>query len=118
MAGYDIETARAMMKSGRYLYVLFCCQQSIEKMLKALIALRTKEFPPRVHQLVRLAEVAGIELNLDRAQFLRELSGYYIQSRYPEEIAHMASAADRATAEHVLETTEETFKWLTLMQKQ
>lgn len=27
-ARYDLETARAMMVSGRYLYVLFCCQQT------------------------------------------------------------------------------------------
>ncbi|MEW6185460.1 MAG: HEPN domain-containing protein [Thermodesulfobacteriota bacterium] len=44
-ARYDVDTARAMMESGRYLYVLFCCQQAVEKMLKALIAQRTNEFP-------------------------------------------------------------------------
>ena len=40
-ARYDLETAQAMMESGRYLYVLFCCQQAVEKMLKALIANQT-----------------------------------------------------------------------------
>ena len=29
---YDIETAKAMLDTGRYLYVLFCCQQAVEKM--------------------------------------------------------------------------------------
>lgn len=43
---YDLETARAMLASGRYLYVLFCCQQAVEKTLKALIVHRTGEFPP------------------------------------------------------------------------
>ena len=43
---YDLETARAMLTSGRYLYVLFCCQQAVEKTLKALIVHRTGEFPP------------------------------------------------------------------------
>jgi HEPN domain-containing protein len=28
---YDWETARAMHKTGRYLYVVFMCQQAIEK---------------------------------------------------------------------------------------
>lgn len=27
---YDLETALAMQKAGRYLYVLFCCQQAVE----------------------------------------------------------------------------------------
>jgi HEPN domain-containing protein len=36
-ARYDLDTARAMFDSGRYLYVLFCCQQAVEKALKAII---------------------------------------------------------------------------------
>ena len=40
-AQYDLETARAMLASGRLLYVLFCCQQAVEKMLKGIIAKRT-----------------------------------------------------------------------------
>jgi hypothetical protein len=54
-ARYDLDTARAMLDAGRYLYVVFCCQQAVEKILKALIAQRSKELPPRIHQLVRLA---------------------------------------------------------------
>ena len=56
---YDLETAKAMLDAGRYLYVLFCCQQAVEKMLKALIAKRTKALPPRLHNLMRLADVAS-----------------------------------------------------------
>ena len=59
-ARYDLETARAMLDAGRYLYVLFCCQQAVEKMLKALIARRTQALPPRLHNLMRVAEVASL----------------------------------------------------------
>ena len=38
---YDLETARALLESRRYLYVLFMCQQSLEKLLKAHL------IPPR-----------------------------------------------------------------------
>jgi HEPN domain-containing protein len=31
LALYDLGTADAMLSAGRYLYVLFCCQQAIEK---------------------------------------------------------------------------------------
>jgi HEPN domain-containing protein len=31
LAEYDFETAKAMLDSGRYLYVAFTCQQVIEK---------------------------------------------------------------------------------------
>lgn len=36
IADYDLETAKSMLTSGRYLYVVFMCQQAIEKLLKAL----------------------------------------------------------------------------------
>ena len=60
---YDLETARALLESRRYLYVLFMCQQSLEKLLKAHVITRTLQFPPRIHSLVRLAEFAALDLS-------------------------------------------------------
>ena len=64
---YDLDTAGAMLASGRYLYVVFCCQQAVEKALKAVITAQTGTLPPRIHNLLRLAEAAKIELPADRA---------------------------------------------------
>ena len=114
-ARYDIDTADAMQRSGRYLYVLFCCQQAVEKTIKAIIAKRTNEFPPRIHNLVRLAEVAALELGDERAQLLRELSSYYIQTRYPEEIPALAAKISETQSRQTLEQTEETIQWLLSM---
>jgi len=112
---YDLETARAMFNSGRYLYVLFCCQQAVEKMLKAVIVKRTKEFPPRIHILIRLAEAASLDLSEDRTLFFRELSNYYIQTRYPEEIPVMQEKITEMQARQILVQTEETIQWLRSM---
>jgi HEPN domain-containing protein len=114
-ARYDLDTARAMLDSGRYLYVLFCCQQAVEKMLKALIVNRSNQFPPRIHGLVRLAGAATLDLTDDQIQFLRELSNYYIQTRYPEEIPSVAAKIAEAQARRILEQTEETVRWLCSM---
>jgi HEPN domain-containing protein len=111
-ARYDVETADAMLKAGRYLYVLFCCQQAVEKAIKALIVRRTGEFPPRVHNLVRLAEVAQIASDGERIRFLGELSSYYIQSRYPEEIKAADSAVTPELAREVLSKTEPMVTWV------
>jgi HEPN domain-containing protein len=35
---YDLDTAKVMLATGRYLYVAYMCQQSVEKLLKAIIA--------------------------------------------------------------------------------
>ena len=114
-ARYDLDTARAMLDSGRHLYVLFCSQQAVEKMLKALVAKRQEELPPRIHQLVRLAEVASLEMSDEQAGFLRELSAYYIQTRYPEEISDVASQVKEDEARRVLNRTEEMVRWLSSM---
>jgi len=34
---YDIRTASALLKSRRYVYVIFMCHLSVEKALKALV---------------------------------------------------------------------------------
>ena len=114
-ARYDLDTARAMLNSSRYLYVLFCCQQAVEKTIKAIIAKQSNEFPPRIHALIRLAEVAALELTEERTQLLRELSNYYIQTRYPEEIPAMSAKISESQTSLILEQTEEMMQWLLSM---
>ena len=57
---YDLETAKAMQDKGRYLYVAFMCQQSIEKILKAVYSYEKKEVPPKTHNLLYLADVLAL----------------------------------------------------------
>ena len=114
---YDMETARAMLASERYLYVLFCCQQALEKALKAVIVEQTSELPPRIHNLLRLAEEAKLELASDVSDFLGDVSGYYIQTRYPEEMESMAAEVEQEMAEEALRRSEELTKWLFSMLK-
>lgn len=109
---YDLETARALLKSRRYLYVLFMCQQALEKLLKAHVTTRTREFPPRSHNLLRLGELAAIELSQDEKTLLERLSLYYLQSRYPPEIQTLAKRVGRLTATSHFEQTEALWKRL------
>jgi HEPN domain-containing protein len=111
-AQYDFETGRAMLETGRYLYVLFCCQQAVEKVLKAVIAKRTGEMPPRVHNLVRLAEHAGVNANAAQSELMHELSRYYVETRYPDQIAEIAPDLSRDMAEEILGRTERLMQWL------
>lgn len=43
---YDLETARALLESRRYVYVLFMCQQALEKLLKARVTALTDSSRP------------------------------------------------------------------------
>jgi HEPN domain-containing protein len=109
-AEYDLDTADAMLEAGRYVYVLFCCQQAVEKALKAVIVKKTGEMPPRIHNLLRLAETAGIESSQERTHLVTRLSGYYIQSRYPEEIREAGATITQEVAQEVFGKTEQTVK--------
>lgn len=112
LARYDLETAVAMFRSRRYLYVLFVCQQAIEKMLKALVVRVTGELPPRTHRLMRLADMARLPLSESQIDLLRRLSAFYIESRYPSDAVSLVTTLDRAAAQDYLQQTRELFRWL------
>ena len=111
-AEYDIGTARDMLAAGRSLYVFFCCQQAIEKAIKAIIAQRTEEMPPRLHNLPKLATYAGLRVDDRQADLLRRLTNYYVQTRYPAELKALAERVGGASAEAALHETEELLEWL------
>ncbi len=114
LAEYDYKTAEAMLKSGRYLYVAFTCQQTIEKSLKAIYIQQNKQTPPYTHNLIRLSDAAQVkvEMDPDKVKFLELLNSYYIESRYTEELDELSRVITRAKANDILTQTTELFKWL------
>lgn len=61
---YDFNTAKDMFKAGRYIYTVYMCHLAIEKALKSLVSLATKEAPPRTHNLIQLAKLGSANLIL------------------------------------------------------
>ena len=112
LSKYDIDTAKAMLESGRYLYVLFTCQQSIEKMLKALIVKNTKSFPPKIHDLVKLINITKIDIETEQKEFLAKLNYYYLETRYPRELSEISKQIKKDTAVNFYNNTKKILKWL------
>lgn len=106
-----------MLDCGRVFYVLFCCQQAVEKALKAVIIARTGKLAPRIHGLPRLAELAGVQPDEARLDFMAQLSAFYFQSRYPGESEPPSQTADHEQAIAALQAAEETVGWLLSMIK-
>lgn len=109
---YDIDTAKSLLESNKLPYVLFMCQQAIEKALKSLIAKATNEMPPRIHNLSRLAGLVEVEFSEERLNFFREVSSYYIKSRYPEEFAAFGEGISDEKARDVYNKSLEIVVWL------
>ena len=60
-AKYDLETARNMFDSGRYIYTVFMCHLAIEKLAKAGIVEVKRKEPPRSHDLQYLIWASRFE---------------------------------------------------------
>ena len=69
---------------GHLRHSLFFVHLAIEKILKAHIVKKTRDLPPRIHNLIRLAGAAEIPLDLEQEKFVREFGIYQIEGRYPE----------------------------------
>lgn len=112
-ASYDLETAKIMLEAKRYLYVGFFYQQAIEKLLKARITQLGTE-PPYIHNLIRLAEIAGIfdDLSEHRKDLLGELTIHAVQSRYGDFEGDISEVLKPIEAESLWEKTKELFEWL------
>jgi HEPN domain-containing protein len=112
-SNYDLETAKAMLDAGRYLYVAYMCQQAIEKLLKAIIAQHGKENLP-IHNLNRLAELAELrrELTAEQVDLLAELTAYNIEARYGDYKESLSEVVDFQKAKTLYAQTQDLFQWL------
>src|SRR4030042_6025524 len=115
---YDMDTAKAMLQTGRLIYAIFMCQQSLEKCFKALLSYQGKEIIP-IHNLRRLAELSVdiYELNPDALIKLDFLSSYYINARYKEDLQQLSRGITETTAQDFIQFTEDFVKWLSQKMK-
>lgn len=114
LAAYDFETAKAMLRTERYLYVGFMAHQSIEKALKALIWKRMGKEPPYSHELWKLAKEAGIDAVLDEknADLVDALSPLNIEARYPKAKDRLLASLTPDYCVSLLERTEGLLEWI------
>ena len=114
MSDYDLETAKAMQATGRYLYVGFMCHQTIEKILKAYWSSCLEEVPLKIHSLSRLAEKTGIyeEMSEDQLDFIDRLEPLNIEARYPSYKERLMKSLTNAYCQQLLADTKELQQWI------
>ena len=79
----DLVDAEVLLRAGRYAAAAFHAHQAAGKALKAAIIALRGELPPRIHNLVRLAEVLGVE-DAEILEAVRRLNPHYRVARYPD----------------------------------
>ena len=80
----DFDTMLAMFESKRFNWTLFIGHLMIEKLLKALYVKVKQDYPPFIHNLLRLAVLSELELNENQKEFLVTVTAFNINARYDD----------------------------------
>jgi len=107
MSEYDLTTAKQMLKTGRYVYVIFMCHLAIEKALKAIVCEETNKVPPKTHDLIHLISLGKIELSAELLDFVGAINNAGVVTRYPEDLAKLILSYPEEIAEKYLNRTLE-----------
>ncbi|MGI6588573.1 MAG: HEPN domain-containing protein [Peptococcia bacterium] len=83
-ANRDYKTMLNLYKSNDYHWSLFIGHLVIEKLLKAIYVKNIDDNPPRIHNLLRLAEKAQIDTTEEQKDILDLITTFNINIRYPD----------------------------------
>ena len=114
LAEYDFESARVLFEGKRFLTMAFSCQQTIEKILKAIFVKEKNETPPYTHNLKKLLSLLSFYNNIDneKIKIIEDLNSYYLETRYTEEIDELNLLLTENKAKELIEKTGGLYKWL------
>ena len=84
----------------------------MEKLLKAYHVRQPGAECPRIHNLLKIAEDASLELTEDQRLLLDEVTAFNIRARYPDYKNRFYRAANREFTERPLEKIKEFREWL------
>src|SRR3989339_785867 len=80
----DFDTMIVMFENKKYNWSLFLGHLLIEKLLKALYIKVNNDYPPMIHNLLRLAEKCNLKLTEDQKLFLVTVTAFNINARYDD----------------------------------
>lgn len=80
----DFQAMMHLLEKGDYTWSLFIGHLVIEKLMKAWYVENISNTPPFIHDLVRLAEKASLELEEDQKDVLDTISTFNLRARYDD----------------------------------
>jgi HEPN domain-containing protein len=76
--------AHHLVAKADYSYALFFGHLALEKLLKALYVFNQERHAPPMHNLLRLARAAEIEVDDETEKKLTTITAFNLESRYPD----------------------------------
>ena len=112
-AEHDLDTAESLFESGKYDWCLFLGHLVLEKALKAVyVDANDNKNPPRLHNLVRLAETSKLELSKEQIAFLDEVNDFNLESRYPDYKFEFYKSCTEEYSENYFNLIKEFYQWI------
>ena len=79
-----LQVADHLVEKNDFSYALFFGHLALEKLLKALCVQNTNEHAPPIHNLLRLAKIAGLDIDKETEDAFITITAFHIESRYPD----------------------------------
>ena len=121
-ANNDMDSAEFMLKSKRWFYTVYMCQQGIEKLVKGLYLLYIDDNIPRLHDINSIFDRFRDKLperpSNDQIELFDTLSQFYLKSRYPDYTSSLTSLITGEYAQLIYEKSKEAYQWLLTMKPQ
>ncbi len=106
----DWEAASQLVDGGKTRHGMFFSHLALEKLLKAHICKKTGKLAPKIHNLVRLAETAELQLKPEYVDTLAEMNEFNLEGRYP---VTFVAPLTKKEAQAYMKKAKEVFEWLT-----
>ena len=105
----DLAAAVSLLEEGHLRHGLFFAHLALKKLLKTHVTRQTKDIPPRIHNLARLAEIAKLPISSEQSSFLNEFGVYQLEGCYPDSVE---LNLDPVFARGEISRAEELLNWL------
>lgn len=105
----DWQVARDLIDDGHFRHGLFFVQLSLEKALKAHVIRTTQDLAPRIHNLVRLVQIAALDIRPEYLDVLADMNAFNLEGRYPDVDLPLPTKEE---TQNYLARSEEVFQWL------
>ncbi len=108
----DFKTMKVLYESNRYAWSLFFGHLVIEKLLKAYFVQQNGDYPPYIHNLLRLAELSGLMVTDDQKIGLATITAFNINARYDDYKKSFQKKCTPEFTNHWIEKIKDLRSWI------
>ena len=106
----SLDDAIMSFENHRYGLTAFCCQQALEKLLKAAAVKLKNQRPRKIHDLLPLLRDSSLEISEEYVTEIAKISKFYFLVRYPD--INKKFFATPKIAQETLIKTKEIYLWI------